>query len=62
MLMLLESCQNSQVISKWGVKNYYLGTSVVNSGLQLHLLKKFQYGFVITQFIHLHTFYIIQIP
>ena len=46
--MLLENCQNPQLISKWEVKNYYVGTSVVNSGLQLHLLKKFQYGFVIT--------------
>jgi len=39
--MLLENCQNPQLINKWGVKNYDMGTSVVNSGLQLHLLKKF---------------------
>jgi len=39
-----------------------VGTSVENFGLQLHLLKNFQYGFVITQCIHLHTFYIIQLP
>jgi len=58
--MLLENCQNFQLISKWEVKNYYVETSVVNFGLQLHLLKKFQYGFVITQCIHLYTFYIIQ--
>jgi len=59
--MLLENCQNPQLISKLGVKNYYV-TSVVNFGLQLHLLKKIQHGFVITQCIHLHTFYIIQFP
>jgi len=63
MLMLLESCQNSQLINKWGVKNYYLGTSIVNFGLQLHLLKKNSIWFCdhtmhsVTHILH-HTIFI----
>jgi len=40
-LVLLDSCQNAELIRNWGVKLQYMESAVVNSGLHLHLKKIF---------------------
>jgi len=38
-LVLLDYCQNAEVIHNWGVKLQYMGNVVLNYGLHLHLKK-----------------------